>query len=812
MQIRNKLKWVHVGFFVAGVSVLLAGCIGSSAVVSLPETQENIDTPMARGLAADFEWAELAQQRPVITLSEPEDHPADQNNVLGRWSAVIDWPHVAAGAASLPSGRIVTWASSEPDDFRSGSDYTHSAIYNPLNQSFTDIPIEGHDLFGAGIGMMSTGRTVAIGGGSGVIKTSVLDDAGWIGGDELPQVRAFGQVTALADGALIAMGGQTATAVQWRADGGWSEVAGDFAADFAALPQASVDQLDGGSAIVVAPDGRLFTAGSGLESFSLDLQGGYQSHGAQSADSDDRLHGTTVMYDVGKLLVAGGGRPSLSSAVTIDINGTVPVVASTGSLHTPRSMHNSVLLPGGQVMVVGGTEAGIPFSDENSVFEPELWDPSTTQWQKMAAHRMPRNYQSTALLMKDARVIAMGGGLCGDCTSNYQSAEIFEPPYLFSADGSAAARPDIISVPAQAAVGETMVVSASAGSGATIERFNLLRISAVTRHHNADQRLVPVTISSVATNDYELYLSQNENVLSPGLYWLYAIDSQGVPSVGHTIQILDAAAAPATTDGDNTDIRALPAGSLFQRGDVLALHYDVAADIDDIHAIASGKNITAFYGITPAVVVGTYGFDNNRRETYHVKFNNLTRKEAANRVATLAYGSGGYLDTKGYQADLEIAAQAQAVIWKEALDGGNDVWVAEGGPSDFTEEVMQQLLLQGVSLATLQEKIHVVQHSIAANEGNTDDQHLAFIKANTDYITLQNGNQPNATADLNTGVAVDDYFRSWASDSKHSAAWEFSMVYFEEKLDFSDTVEVLHILNIGTDMIADTNDFADFFD
>ena len=957
MQIHKKLKLVFVGSCVTVSSVLLASCNGgSTAQVSLPDGQGNNDTPLAKALTTDLEWAELAQQREAITLPIQQDHPTDQNNVLGRWGTSIDWPHVAAGAASLPSGRIASWASSTPDDFRSGGDSTYTTIYDPVTESFADSINDGHDLFGASVAKTSDGRTIAIGGSRGVTTTSVLDGNGWSTVDELPKPRAFGQATALADGTLIALGSRTEP-VQWRAARGWSEVTGAMATDLAALPQASLDQLDGSAAMVVAPDGRLFTAGSGEESFSLDLHGGYQAHGAQSADNADRLYGTTVMYDVGKLLVAGGGRPSLSSAVTIDINGTAPVVTPTGSLHSPRSMHNSVLLPDGQVMVLGGTEAGIPFSDESSLFEPELWNPVSAQWQKLAPHGFPRNYQSTALLMKDARVVAMGGGLCGDCASNYQSAEIFEPPYLFNTDGTAAARPDIISAPTQATVGDTVVVSASVSTGAAIERFNLLRISAVTRHHNGDQRLVPVSMSSVAANDFELYLSQNANVLLPGAYWLYAIDSQGVPSIGHTIQILSATEAEqgtapqapeqelpepeqeqeqpeneseqeqavitpaadaqacathgqlcvlpvkalatvwygnngnwavvsgvsdailcdaetfgtdasaedkictflvtgespdasqpdtdvdtdetdnAATDeqdtgddvsdndstddntddntddsGDNTLVRALPVGSLFQHGDVLALHYDVAADIDDIHAIASGKSIVAFYDIAPAVVVGTYGFDNNRRETYHVKFKDLTRKEAANHVATLAYGSDGYLDTKGYQADLEIAAQAQAAIWKKALDAGNDIWVAEGGPSDFTEEVMQQLLQQGVTLATLQSKVHVVQHSIAANEGNTDDESLAFVKANTDYITLQNGNQPNATADLNTGVAVDDYFRNWASNSAHPAAWEFSMVYFEEKLDFSDTVEILHILNIGTDMIADTNDFADFFD
>jgi len=860
------------------VTISLTGCYGSSAEVSLAEAQGSVN----RGLPADLEWAELARLRDAIALPPQQDHPVEQNSALGRWSEVIDWPHIAAGAASLPSGRVASWSSSDVNDFRSSDNYTHAAIYDPVTATFLNSPNIAHNLFGASIAMMSDGQVVAVGNSRGVTTTSVLTDSGWIAGDSLPQTHAYGQTTTLADTTLVSIGGlagDAAPASQWRSEQGWSELTGDLAAGLRALQPESLKQLDSAAALMVSPDGRLFSAGSGLQSYSLDPQGNAQLHGTQNADSDERPFGSTVLYDVGKILVAGGGRPSLSSAATIDINGPAPIVSTTSSMHNPRSLHNSVLLPNGQVVVIGGTEQGIPFADDGSLFQPELWDPGTAQWQRLASHRMPRNYQSTALLMKDARVISMGGGLCGNCQSNQQSAEIFEPPYLFNADGSAATRLEITDAPDQAVVGETLLLATGTKAGATIERFNLLRISAVSRHHNADQRLVPVSFSNsnTAENGYELYLSQNANILLPGVYWLYAIDSHGVPSIGHTLQILtDAAAAEnestagadtqegtdqgqteqlapeeqapeeqtpeqgeqaltesggsQATGGDpdgndnnpsdetgaetNNEItgRDLPDGSLLQRGDVLALHYDVAADIDDIHAIASGKTITAFYDITPAVVVGTYGFDNNRRETYHVKFNNLTRKDAANEVATRAYGSGGYLDTKGYQADLEIAAETQAAIWKQALNAGNDVWVAEGGPSDFTEEVLQQLVQRGISLATLQTKVHIVQHSIAANEGNTDDQNLVFVKANTDYITLQNGNQPNLTADLNTGETVDDYFRDWASNSVHPTAWEFSMVYFEEKLDFSDTVEILHILNIGIDLIADTNDFADFFD
>ncbi|MGT2489831.1 Kelch repeat-containing protein [Cupriavidus basilensis] len=69
---------------------------------------------------------------------------------------------------------------------------------------------------------------------------------------------------------------------------------------------------------------------------------------------------------------------------------------------------------------------------------PELWDPATEKFQKLAAMATPRTYHSVALLLRDGRVLSGGGGLCGGCTTNHPNVEILTPPYLLNADGSAA--------------------------------------------------------------------------------------------------------------------------------------------------------------------------------------------------------------------------------------------------------------------------------------------------------------------------------------------------------------------------------------
>jgi galactose oxidase len=159
------------------------------------------------------------------------------------------------------------------------------------------------------------------------------------------------------------------------------------------------------------------------------------------------MNGNAVMYDVGKILTVGGAPAyqnanATSNAHVIDITNGV-TVRKVASMSYARASHNSVVLPDGKVLVVGGESYPVPFSDDTSVLNPELWDPATETFTTMAAMTVPRNYHSVAMLLPDGRVFAGGGGLCGSCSTNHPDGQIFTPPYLLNADGTAAARPSI---------------------------------------------------------------------------------------------------------------------------------------------------------------------------------------------------------------------------------------------------------------------------------------------------------------------------------------------------------------------------------
>jgi len=83
----------------------------------------------------------------------------------------------------------------------------------------------------------------------------------------------------------------------------------------------------------------------------------------------------------------------------------------------------------------------------------------------------------------------------------------------------------------------------------------------------------------------------------------------------------------------------------------------------------------------------------------------------------------------------------------------------------------------------------------------------------TNYIRIDDGNQPNNdTADLETRSNPQGFIED-ALDSQWGEAWEaaFDFLNPANRLDFSDTVEALHILDVPLSRVRDWNDFGDEF-
>ncbi len=186
-----------------------------------------------------------------------------------------------------------------------------------------------------------------------------------------------------------------------------------------------------------------------------------------------------------------------------------------------RRQFNATLLPGGEVLVTGGTRSA-GFSDRSgAVHAAELWDPDTGKWGVLASNQVTRVYHSTTLLLPDGRILHTGSG-DGPGLPREVNAEIFSPPYLFQ--GS---RPTIAAAPPVVGYGESFFV-ATPDAGQVV-RATLVRLSSVTHGFDQDQRFVELPVRRTA-GGVTLAAPAGATLAPPGPYMLFILNGAGVPS------------------------------------------------------------------------------------------------------------------------------------------------------------------------------------------------------------------------------------------------------------------------------------------
>ena len=492
----------------------------------------------------DAYYAELAKSyKPfVVDKSKLRVASVTDRDLYGEWSSVINWPHIAVSAANLPDGRILTFASNERTSFPSGTEYTYAAVWDPTNGSFLEVPHSSHDMFCAATTMLEDGSIFVNGGRNDSQLTSIFNyqTNQWENQELMNRGRWYPGSVALPSGEVVTAIGRGGSRYPelWTPEGGWRLLTG---ADLTGpiLNRQTGYQHDWLPYLHLMPNGEVFHAGPTDSMNVLDPTGnGSISPTGFGADWYFK-YGTGLMYDEGKVLITGGGdaggngaTSAYNDALVVDLNGSSPQITPVAPMQFARKFSNGTVLPNGEVLIIGGNTSGIEFNDGGTALTPEIWNPDTQSWRSLADMSVPRNYHSVALLLTDGRVLSAGGGLC-DCAADQQNAQIYSPPYLYNADGSLATRPLITGAPDSASPGQVISVQASAG----LESFGLVKMSATNHHLNSDLRRLEPNMLETSSGNYDLSLSANVNVLTPGYWMLFAMNAQGTPSVAKIIQI-----------------------------------------------------------------------------------------------------------------------------------------------------------------------------------------------------------------------------------------------------------------------------------
>ena len=321
---------------------------------------------------------------PTLTITAAAElyDPASGTSAL---TQSMSRPRVAHTATLLPSGKVLIVGGEVGFENRVPGPGT-AEIYDPVAETWipTGNLMTKHD--GHTATLLLDGKVLVAGGaGSNILRSAELFDpatGSWTLTGNLAGARWMHTATLLRDGrVLVAMGsndenygsGLYGAELYDPVSGTWSAV-GDLGEGM------------GGHTATLLPDGKVLVAG-------------------------------------GQARISSGGSASLAKSNVFD-----PATGSwtsTGNLGTPRDTHSATLLPGGQVLIAGGTNVTSRSSGDyrsDMLASAEIYDSSTGVWNRTADLSAARSGHS-ATLLQDGKVLIAGGSIGGPLV--LASAELY---------------------------------------------------------------------------------------------------------------------------------------------------------------------------------------------------------------------------------------------------------------------------------------------------------------------------------------------------------------------------------------------------
>lgn len=216
-----------------------------------------------------------------------------------------------------------------------------------------------------------------------------------------------------------------------------------------------------------------------------------------------------------------------------------------------RVMGDMVLLPNGDVLIINGGGSGTAGWEygRNAVLSPVIYRPYNrvgTRFEVQTASSRPRMYHSTAILLRDARVLVGGS----NPHEFYRFTKVLFPTDLtleaFSPSYVNALRPKIVAPFSQSKItyGQTVHVRFTVPPGridASSVMVTMVAPSFTTHSFSMNQRLLVLSggnLVTVAGNTHEIPVAAPGSVnLAPSGYYLLFVCHQGIPSEGIWVQI-----------------------------------------------------------------------------------------------------------------------------------------------------------------------------------------------------------------------------------------------------------------------------------
>ena len=266
-------------------------------------------------------------------------------------------------------------------------------------------------------------------------------------------------------------------------------------------------------------------------------------------DAVNRDYGSHALYDIGKILVAGGGSSAKTRAGDRHQRRSAPVSTRHGSMANGRRQHNLTVLADG---TVAGDRRQLLRRRPRSISQRRVRRPSCGTRPPARGRRWPPNRHAPVPLHRPAvprrpRAVRRRWHLRhlrqrrlpGQERPGVHARRTCSRP---TAPAQLAPRPTVATAPAGVAYGAGFQIDTP--DAAAIRKVALVRLGAVTHSVNMEQRYVPLTFTAGAGHA-DRTAPANANIAPPGVYMLFLVDANGVPSVAKMVTV--GAAPPGTS-------------------------------------------------------------------------------------------------------------------------------------------------------------------------------------------------------------------------------------------------------------------------
>lgn len=497
----------------------------------------------------------------------------------GRWSkTVMDLPHYAIHAALLQTGKIIFWGFEWTQRLITRNPTSHqvtssnATVLNPRTRRTRAVLPPRVDVDGDGIpehvplycsgqSMLPDGRLLVTGGtldllwaqhgytqppGLRVVLIFDPKTESWSRTQDMRVARWYPTQVRLADGRTVVLGGfddQKPTNLTHTL-----EVVSPDGKTVSAAPTGDKETWTY-PGLLLMPDARVLLAGPRTTDVGLlnpstltwtAIPPLPQTRGGENLVPIPTRTGSSpeaMVLGGADFIAQAGGRtvPAYTRTLRFDVRNPGAGWRPGPSTQAPRNWPNTVLLPDGSMVVVGGgtaiTGRDAGYAADGRSRHVELWDPKTKRWHLGPAQREDRTYHSVALLLPDGRVWSAGD----DANPNRDgdTAEVYEPPYLFRGE-----RPRIVRGPRTIAPRTDFQLTVR---GPAPARVTMLAPGNTTHGRDMNQRFVELKVRRAVTKGDTTVLRvagpRSPAVAAPGPYLLFALSDRDAPSVARWTRV-----------------------------------------------------------------------------------------------------------------------------------------------------------------------------------------------------------------------------------------------------------------------------------